>query len=83
MHGVERRRDLFGEADGGVNRKLLLALEQRRQRSSLNRGHHIVEKPVGFTGVVEREDVGMIELCGDLDLAQEPFGANGRRQFGT
>jgi hypothetical protein len=33
--------------------------------------------------VDEGQDVGVLQLCGDPDLAQEPLGAEGRGQFGV
>ncbi len=40
--------------------------------------HHGVEEAGGFAGVDEREDVGMLELGGDADLAEESLARDGR-----
>ncbi len=34
-------------------------------------GHDVVEEAVGLTGFEQRQDMGVIEPGGDLDLAQE------------
>ncbi len=62
--------------------ELLLTLQPVTERFSLDVGHHIVEQPVDFAGVVERQDVWMGELRGDLDFLQERPGAEGLGQSG-
>ena len=44
--------------------------------------HDVIEETVGFAGVVQREDVRVLELGSDLDLAEEPFRAKGGGQLG-
>ena len=44
--------------------------------------HHVVEEARGFAGIVEGEDVGMLEPGGDLDLAEEPLGAERGGELG-
>jgi hypothetical protein len=39
-------------------------------------GHDIEEESLGFTGVVDREDVRVGQPRGELDFAQESLGAN-------
>ena len=41
------------------------------QRLTLDVGHDIVKQPIGLIGVVERQDVRVVEPGGDLDLAEE------------
>lgn len=36
---------------------------------------------VGFPRVEKREDVRMLEICGNLDLLDEPLGAEDRGEF--
>ena len=57
-----------------VNRKLGFALEPLSQRLSLHIRHHVVESPVGNAGIVQRNDVGVLQTCRDLDFLQEPLG---------
>ena len=37
-----------------------------------------VEEPVAFAGVVERQDMRMVEIGGDLDFTEKPIQAEGR-----
>ena len=61
--------------------KLALLHELLAQRHTLHVRHDIVEEPVGLTRVEERQDVGMLQLSGDLDLAVKPLGAKRRRKL--
>ena len=70
-------------SNGFVDRELVLALEALAQRLAFDVGHHVIEKSLDLTGVEERKDVGVIQSRDDLDLAQEPLGANGLRQSGV
>ncbi|HKW41593.1 MAG TPA: hypothetical protein VJN39_10105 [Gemmatimonadales bacterium] len=44
---------------------------------------HLGAEPAHLTGVVQRQDVVVIEPGGDRDLAQEPVGADHRRELGS
>ena len=55
--------------------------ETLAQRSAGDVGLHVVEQPAGVAGVDQRNDVRMGELCGDADFAEEPLGAQRRRDF--
>ena len=78
---AERGSDLPRDAEGLLNRELLLALELVAQRLALDVGHNVKEEPLGATGVVQREDVRMIQTRGDLDFSQESVGAELRRHL--
>ena len=52
-----------------------ISIEPLSEGPSIHEGHHVVEKPVGFTGVEKRQNVGVGQLGRDLDLPQEPLGA--------
>ena len=67
-------RHLTRDRQGLVNRKLGFALEPLSQRLSLHIRHHVVESPVGNAGIVQRNDVGVLQACRDLDFLQEPLG---------
>lgn len=43
----------------------------------------LVQESVGLTGVIKWKDVRMLQLRRDLDFAEETFGPNRYRQFGT
>src|SRR2546430_9001436 len=45
------------------------------QRFSFDVRHDVIQQVAGCAGVVQRQDVGVVEPGGDLDLAQEPFRA--------
>ena len=46
----------------------------------MNVRHDVVEETGCRSGVQEREDVRVLELSGDLDLAQEAAGAHSLRE---
>ena len=71
-------RDPHGVVDG----ELLLAVEPVAQRLALDERHHVVEEAARLARVVEAEDVGVLELGGEPDLAQEPLGADGGGELG-
>src|SRR2546425_6954743 len=45
--------------------------------------HHVVEEAVGLAGVDQRQDVGVVEASGNLDLAEEPLRAERAGQLGV
>ncbi len=55
-----------------MERKLLFAVQAVTQRFALDEGHDVVQDPVGLPGIVEAEDVRVLQAGGDADLAQEP-----------
>ena len=56
-------------------RELLLPVEPVPERLALDERHDVVEQTVGLARVVEAQDVGVLEVGGDSDLAQEAVGA--------
>ena len=56
-------------------RELPFALETSPERLSLDVGHGEPEQAVGLTGVVDREDVRVLQPRRRSDLAQEPLAA--------
>ena len=68
---------------GVADRKLSLLVQLVPQRLSFHERHHVVEEPVGFSRVVQRQDVRMLKAGGDLDLAQEPLGTERGREVRT
>ena len=53
------------------------------QRSTIDEGHHVVDEPVRLSGIVQRQDVWMHHARDDVDLVQEPFGADRARDVRT
>src|SRR3989441_3451755 len=78
---VERARNLAGNPHGVLDRELLLMVEPVAQRLPFHKRHDVVEQSVGFSRVDETEDVGVLEMRSDLDLFQEPIGADDGRQL--
>ena len=56
-------------------------VEPVAQRLPFHKRHDVVEEAVGFSRVDETEDVGVLEMRSDLDLFQEPIGADDGRQL--
>jgi hypothetical protein len=55
-----------------------LAVNAIAERLALHEGHYIVEQSVGGAGVVEAEDVRMLELGSEFDFALKAIGTDGR-----
>jgi hypothetical protein len=70
---AEGRRDATRDPHGLVHRELLLALDAIPEGLALHERHHIEEEARRGPRIEEREEVGMLEVRGDLDLAQEPL----------
>ena len=80
---VERGGDLAGDPDRVVDRELLLPVEPVAQRLALDERHDVEEEAVGLARVEQREDVRVLEVGGELDLGQEPLGADHGGELGT
>jgi hypothetical protein len=52
-----------------------LSRQALAQRAALEVGHHIIEEATRFTGVVQRQDVGVGEPGRDLDFLEESLHA--------
>src|SRR5262249_47578432 len=55
---------------------LLLAVEPGAKGLTLHEGHHIKEEGIGFARVEQRQDVRVLQVGRQLDLSQEPLGAD-------
>ena len=53
------------------------------QRAALDVRHHVIEKALGFTRIVQGQDVRVCEPGGDLNLFEEPVHAERSRQIGA
>ena len=62
--------------------QLPLTLEPLPERAALHVGHDVEQELAGLAGVVHRKDVGVGETGGELDLAEEPVGADRGREVG-
>ena len=78
---MQRGGDLPDEAERLIDRELPLAGEPLAQRVARDEGHDVVEQVAiargrgHQPGIVERQDVRMVEPGGDPDLAGESVGA--------
>ena len=78
---VERARDLAGDAQRFVQRKLALAIEPRAQRFAGDVRHHVVQLAVRLARVVDGEDVRVAQVRCELDLTAEALRAKSKAQF--
>lgn len=62
-----------GDAHRVGYRKLVLARQAIAERFTFDEGHHVVQQIVAGAGVVERQDMGVRQLGGDLDFVKKPF----------
>ena len=88
MRVAERLGDLARDLQRVLERQLLLRAQPVAQRFALDVRHDVVEQPPATVGggldhaaVEEGQDVRMVELGGDGDLAQEPLGAERVGEF--
>ena len=75
--GVRQRlRYLRGDAEGLVDPELGVSLETSLQGLPGDVRHDVVEQPTRLAGLEQRQDVGVLQLRFDLDLAEKPVGGN-------
>ena len=71
----ERVGDLAGDRQRLLHRQRADPVELLPERLALDVGHDVVQDAGVLARVVDRQDVGMGQAGGDLDLAEEPLGA--------
>ncbi len=64
-----------------VDRELLLAIEPAAQRFALDERHHVEQQSVRFARIEQRQQVRVLQVGRDPDLAQEPLDAEHRAEF--
>ncbi len=79
MRRAERVGDLTGDIERVRHRQLLLSLKPAAEGFALDVRHDVVEQAGSLPGVVQRQDVGMVETSGDADLTEESLGAESGR----
>ena len=79
---VERAGHLGGDPDRVGDGELLLAVEPVAQRLALDERHDVEQVAVGLARVEQRQDVRVLEVGGELDLGQEPLGADHGGELG-
>ena len=58
-------------------------LSRSRSDLALDEGHDVEQEAVGLARVEERQDVRVLEVGGELDLGQEPLGADHGGELGA
>ena len=71
----ERVGDLAGDRQRFLHRQPAHPVELLPQRLALDVRHDVVQHAGVFARIVDRQDVGVGQARGDLDLAEEPLGA--------
>ena len=79
----ERVGDFAREADRLVDGELAFALEAPAQRLARDVRHHVEERALELAGVVEREDVRMLQAREQRDLAAKALGRLSVGDFGV
>src|SRR6478736_1554508 len=70
------------ETDDLADRQLALARQAGTQRVAVDEWHGVVQQPVGLAGSQQRNDVGVMETGGELDLTTEAIDAEAGAQVG-
>ena len=52
-----------------VHRQLLFAIQSRAQRFAFDKRHHVEQQPTRFAAVEQRQQIRMLQVGRDLDLA--------------
>ena len=80
---VEGRGDRAGKAQRLVERQLAFPLQALAQALALDVRHDVIEEAIRLARVDQRQNVGVLELCGEADLSEEPLGAEDSRKLGA
>ena len=75
---IERSRDLARDLQRFVHGQPLSCVQHLAQRLSAHVRHHVIEEIPCLPGIVERQDVRVIEPGHDLDFAKKPIGCDCR-----
>jgi hypothetical protein len=79
---IERLGGLTGDPDRVLDRELLFQLQAVAERLTLDEGHGEPELARGIATVENRQDVGVLQPGGELDLAEKALGAEGAASSG-
>ena len=79
----ERARHLGGDPQRVFEGELLFPRQPVAQRLALDERHDVVQETGDRTRIVQRQDVGMLQPRGDLDLPEEALGSQGRGELGV
>ena len=71
----QRVRHADGDSQRFVDGQLLLALEHGAQRLAVDERHDVVQQPRRLARIEQRQNVGMLQIRRDPNLAEKPLGA--------
>ncbi len=74
--------NLVDQPEGLLQRQVLLAHQPRTQGIVFDVRHHVIQLPAVGAGIMQRQDVRMRQLRGDVDLAQKAIVSDGRGDLG-
>ena len=80
---LERPGGVGGNPKCILHRQLRLAPQAVAETLPFDEGHGEPELPGGFPGVMNSEDMGVLQAGGEPDFTLEAFGAERRRQLGV
>ncbi len=80
---VEPVADFVYDANRVLNRETSLAAQAIAQRAAGDVDGDVIQHPIGFTGVDERNEMRMRQSRRDRDLAEEPVGTERRQELGA
>src|SRR6266571_5888627 len=80
---IEGRGDRTGNAQRFIERQLALSRQALVEALSFDIRHHVIEEAISFPGVDQGQDMWVLELRCEADLAQEPLGAKNRGKLGA
>ena len=69
MRIIQRARDCRCDAYRLVDRQLRFALQPSAQTFPFHEGHDVEQQPRAFARIEERQEVGMLQVRRDADLA--------------
>ncbi len=78
----ERIAHVAQDAHRLAHRQLVVVRQPGAQRLPFHAGHDVVQEIAGRARGEERDDVGVLQLGGELDLALEPLRAHTSRHLG-
>jgi hypothetical protein len=84
LMGVGQRvGDFFRDSESVLERELLLSVQTTPERLALDEGHGEPELSSCLTGVVNAEDVRVLQAGAEPDLAEEAIGTERLSQLGA
>ena len=81
VSSLKRTCHLGGDGDCLIHRELMIPVEPISERISLYVRHDVEQKAVRLTGIEQRENVGVLQVRGGLDLCEEPLRTHNRSQL--